>query len=233
MTRAPRAVSFDLDDTLWACEDVIGRAEEAVYDWLRRHYPRITRDYDLEAMRQRRTETAAARPELQADLTRLRHETLVRHAHEAGYEPELADAAVEVFLDERHRVALYEDVLPVLERLAGRFHLVALTNGNADVARVGIGEWFDVAVSAADVGVPKPDPAMFERACAELGIRPGELLHVGDDPLRDVHAARRFGARAFWINRDGRAWPEDLRRAHHEDVTLARLPDLFTEDVLK
>ena len=233
MTGSPRAISFDLDDTLWPCDDVVARAEDALYRWLCRHYPRITRAHDMEAMRQRRIETAASRPELQADLTRLRHETLARHAQEAGYPPTLADAALEVFLEERHRVALYGDVLPVLQRLAGRYRLVALTNGNADVARVGMGHWFDVTVSAADVGAAKPDPAMFRRACGALGIRPGELLHVGDDPLRDVHAARRFGARAFWLNRDGRAWPGDLRRAHHEDGTLECLPELFPDDALE
>lgn len=227
MKTPPRAISFDLDDTLWACDDVIGRAEEAVYEWLQRYCPRITAEYDLEAMRQVRMETAAVRPDLQVDLTRLRHETLVWHARRAGYDAGLADAAVEVFLDERHRVELYPDVRPVLDRLAGRFRLIALTNGNADVHRAGIGDWFEVALSAADVGAPKPDPAMFEQACGTLGIRPGELLHVGDDPLRDVHAARRFGARAFWINREGREWPADLRRAHHEDETLSGLPDLL------
>ncbi|MDZ7787989.1 MAG: HAD-IA family hydrolase [Halofilum sp. (in: g-proteobacteria)] len=227
MKTMPRAISFDLDDTLWACDDVIGRAEEAVYGWLQRYCPRITAEYDLEAMRQVRMETAAVRPDLQADLTRLRHETLAWHARRAGYDVALADAAVEVFLDERHRVELYPDVHPVLERLAGRFRLIALTNGNADVHRAGIGDWFEVALSAADVGAPKPDPAMFEHACGTLGIRPGELLHVGDDPLRDVHAARRFGARAFWVNREGREWPADLRRAHHEAETLSGLPDLF------
>jgi putative hydrolase of the HAD superfamily len=198
-----RAISFDLDDTLWACDDVIGRAEEAVYGWLQRHCPLITAEYDLEAMRQVRMETAAVHPDLQADLTRLRHETLIWHARRAGYDIGFADAAVEVFLDERHRVELYPDGHPALERLAGRFRLIALTNGNADVHRAGVGDWFEVALSAADVGAPKPDPAMFEHACGTLGIRPGELLHVGDDPLRDVHAARRFGARAFWVNREG------------------------------
>ncbi|MEF8833695.1 MAG: HAD family hydrolase [Halofilum sp. (in: g-proteobacteria)] len=227
MRTMPRAISFDLDDTLWACDDVIGRAEEAVYAWLQRQCPRITAEYDLEAMRQARMETAAVRPDLQADLTRLRRETLVWHADRAGYDGGIADAAIEVFLDERHRVELYPDVHPVLERLAGRCRLIALTNGNADVYRAGIGDWFEVALSAADVGAPKPDPAMFEQACARLGIRAGDLLHVGDDPLRDVHAAHRFGARAFWLNREGRAWPADLRRPHYEDATLTGLPELL------
>ena len=228
MTVLPRAISFDLDDTLWTCEDVIARAEAAVYDWLEMHYPRITAEFDLDAMRRIRLETAQARPALQADLTALRHETLAWHARRAGYDPALAETAVEVFLAERHRVELFDDVRPAIESLRGRFRLVALTNGNADVHRVGIGDWFDVALSAADVGTPKPDPAMFRRACESLSIRPGDLLHVGDDPLRDIHAAHRFGARTFWINRFAGEWPGDLRRAHHESSTLAELPRLLT-----
>lgn len=227
MRLLPRAISFDLDDTLWTCDDVIARAEAAVYAWLETHYPRITAEFDLDAMRRVRLETAQARPALRADLTALRHETLAWHARRAGYDPALANAAVDVFLAERHRVELFDDVRPAIERLRGRFRLVALTNGNADVGRVGIGEWFDVALSAADVGTPKPDPAMFRQACEALAIRPGELLHVGDDPLRDIHAAHRFGARTFWINRFAGEWPTDLRRPHHEGSTLADLPPLL------
>lgn len=228
MTREPGAISFDLDDTLWSCEDVIGRAEETLHAWLASHYPRITDAHDQESMRQVRVRTAAARPDLQADLTRLRHETLVAHAHEAGYDPALADAAIEVFLAERHRVELYPEVPPVIEALRARYTLVALTNGNADVDRAGVGHWFDLSVAAADVGAPKPDPAMFRHVCERLGIRAGDLVHVGDDPLRDVHAARAFGARAIWVNRGGVARPEGLRGPHHEVASLDPLVELLS-----
>lgn len=217
---APRAVAFDLDDTLWPCDEVVDRAERIVYAWLEHHCPRITAEHDLEQMRSLRNETARRRPELSHDLTRLRHHTLTRHARQAGYPDAIADTAVEVFLAERNRVLLYDDVIPVLAHLRGRVPLVALTNGNADIGRVGLGDYFDVALTAADVGAAKPDPAMFRVACAELNIRPGDLMHVGDDPLRDVHAARSIGARAVWVNRTGSAWPEELRPPDHELADL-------------
>ena len=219
----PRAISFDLDDTLWACDDVIERAERAVYDWLATRAPRITAEYDLEAMRAIRSAVARDDPGLAVDLSALRRETVAWHARRAGYPPELADEAVEVFLAERNRVTLYADVRPVLEGLRGRYHLVALTNGNADVRRAGLGDLFEVAVSAADVGAAKPDPAMFAEACRAFGLRAGDLLHVGDDPVRDVHAARAFGARTVWLNRFGLEWPGDVPRAHHELESLAGL----------
>ena len=230
MQAEPRAIAFDLDDTLWSCDDVIERAERAVYDWLARHCPRITAEFDLEAMRGIRHETAAGDAALAADLTRLRHETLVWHARRAGYPDDIAERAVSVFLDERNRVHLYDDVLPVLERLAARAPLVAVTNGNADLGRIGLDHLFAVRLSAADVGAAKPHPAMFEAACGQLGLRAGDLVHVGDDPLLDVHAARRFGARAVWINRAGADWPDDLRRPHHEVETLSPLPELLYDE---
>lgn len=227
MRVSPRALSFDLDDTLWACEEVIERAERAVHDWLARHYPAITDEFDLETMRAIRHDTATRDPSLAADLTRLRHESLVWHARRAGYPESLAEQAVAVFLDERHRVCLYDDVLPVLRQLQAHVPLIALTNGNADLARIGLDHLFEVRLSAADVGAPKPDPAMFRAACDRLGLRPGDLVHVGDDPRLDVHAARRFGARAVWVNRAAAPWPEGLPRPHHEMVSLAPLPELL------
>lgn len=226
----PRALSFDLDDTLWPCADVIDRAESALFAWLQRQAPAITAQHsraDLAAQRQR---LAAARPDLAANLTRLRHESLRRNAIEAGYPEKLADHAVEVFLDERNRVDLYTDVVPALVELRRRYPLIALTNGNACVERVGLGDYFDAAVSAADVGAAKPHPAMFERACRELALHPRELLHVGDDPVRDVHAARNWGARAVWLNRAGADWPDGLQRADAEMPHLEPLSALLVRE---
>jgi len=227
MQNHPKALSFDLDDTLWPCDDVIGRAESALYDWLEAHFPAIPARYSLDDMRRIRQETAGRDPALAVDLSRLRVETLRWHAREAGYSEGMAEAGLDVFLTERQRVNLYPEVLEVLERLRRTFPLIALTNGNACVRRVGLGAYFDVSLSAADVGAAKPDPAMFRAACSELSLRPGDLLHVGDDPLRDVHAARSLGARAVWLNRSAMEWPEGLRRAQHEMDNLQGLLPLL------
>jgi FMN phosphatase YigB (HAD superfamily) len=45
--------------------------------------------------------------------------------------------------------------------------------------------------------------------------------------VRDVHAARRFGARAVWVRRGPDPWPEGLAPAHHEIASLTELPDLL------
>lgn len=55
----------------------------------------------------------------------------------------------------------------------------------------------DAAVISAEVGLEKPDPALYRRACALLGVPPAEALHVGDHPRKDVEAARAAGCRAL------------------------------------
>ena len=37
-------ITFDLDDTLWECDSVIARAEEALFEWLRQNMPRVTEE---------------------------------------------------------------------------------------------------------------------------------------------------------------------------------------------
>lgn len=223
----PAALAFDLDGTLWSCDDVIERAEAVLYGWLQRHYPRITAAYDREAMRAVRRELARSRPELAADVTALRRVSLERHAVEAGYDPALGQAGVEVFLSERHQVTPFADARPALERLASEFPLVALTNGNADVGKSGLGDLFTHSLTAADVGAAKPDPALFREACRVLGVQPWDVVHVGDDPLRDIHAAHGFGMRTVWVDREGAEWPEGMRRPHSRITSLAELPGLL------
>lgn len=230
MPSSPRALAFDLDGTLWSCDDVIQRAEGALYAWLKRHYPRITEAYDREAMRVVRRDLAARRPELAADVTALRRVSLEWHAEHAGYDPALGQAGVEVFLAERRQVTPYADVRPVLERLSRHFPLLALTNGNADVWQSDLADLFDHFLTAADVGAAKPDPALFRAACETAGVQPWDLVHIGDDPIRDIHAAHAFGTRTVWVNRAGAEWPEGARRAHHEIVDLGGLPGVLELD---
>jgi len=208
-----RAISFDLDDTLWECQPVIKQAEAKLYRWLQQHAPRISDVYSSEQMRERRIQLAQQQPSLQHDLSELRRVSLRSHADESGYVQEpLVSEAFEVFIAARNEVVLFEDVLPVLERLRQNYPLVALTNGNADIKRIGIDHLFQDSISAADVTLGKPDAEMFELACQRLNIQPAELLHVGDDPLRDVMGAQQAGVQALWVNRFGNNWQEYCRQ---------------------
>lgn len=61
---------------------------------------------------------------------------------------------------------------------------------------LGIAALVDVVVLASDVGAAKPDPALFGRAMAQLGVSPNSTLVVGDHQEQDIAAARTAGLRA-------------------------------------
>lgn len=216
-------ITFDLDDTLYDNGPVLARAEQAVQGWLERNYPRLAAQYDAAALQTLRSRIARERPELRHDVTGLRKQALAVAAGEVGYPAELAEEAFRVFWVARNRVELFADTLPVLTRLRRHLILGALTNGNADVTQIGLGEVFHFAFCAADVGASKPEPPLFREALRRIGSDPRRTVHVGDDAIADIGGARAMGLRTVWLNRTGRSW-EGEAPADAEIRTLWELP---------
>ncbi len=205
-----RALTFDLDDTLWYVGPVIAEAERRLHAWLAERYPRIADAYDPEALRAMCGEVAAQYPSLEHNKTELRIRALRLAAERCGYAPSLAETAFEVFYSARQEVEFFQDVLPVLSALKEAYPLGALSNGNADVRLVGLNHVFDFHISAIEAGAAKPNAAIFRLACERLGVTPKEVAHVGDDPDTDVWGAAQAGMKTVWVNRDRRLW-EDTR----------------------
>ncbi|MCE2943406.1 MAG: HAD family hydrolase [Lysobacteraceae bacterium] len=210
MQNAIRAISLDLDDTLWPIWPVIERAEGALHAYLEAHCPRTAAAYPLPRMRALREQVAREHPHLAHDFTTQRLICLEHALGESGDDTAHALPAFEALYVERNRVEFYADALPALDRLGAARPLAALTNGNADLGRIGIASRFAVVVTARAMGVAKPHRAIFEHTAQALALRPDEVLHVGDDPELDVVGAARAGMRSCWINRRGEAWPAEL-----------------------
>jgi putative hydrolase of the HAD superfamily len=222
-----RAITLDLDDTLWPIWPTIDRAEVLLQQWLGIHAPATSALFADSGVRLELRETAQARlPHLVHDMSAIRLE-MIRLGLERSNSPEhLAEHAFDVFFAARMEVKLFEDVLPALDWLSQRYPVLALSNGNADVHRVGIGRFFTASVSARDVGVGKPDPRIFLAAAEELKLRPEEILHVGDDALLDVLGAHGVGMQTAWINRTEQAWT--LAQSPHATASsMAHLCDLL------
>lgn len=218
-----RVISLDLDDTLWPSAPVLAAAEAELYEWLKMRYPRAARGHTIESMRAHRARIAAQNPERSHDLTFLRRHTLGLQFAAAGYPESLGDEALEVFLAARNRVEIYEDVRPALERLRRRYRLFAMSNGNADLERCGLEDLFDGHVTAIGAGAAKPDARIFAALCDVAAAAPGEILHVGDDPIADVVGARQAGMQTVWINRVARVWPVALAPPKRTISTLAEI----------
>jgi len=118
----------------------------------------------------------------------------------------------------------YPEVPAALAALrdGGATHLVVVSNWDvslhAVLAETGLAVLVDGAISSAECGAGKPDPAIFARAL-ELagGVAPGAALHAGDTVAADVEGARAAGILPVLIARDGAPAPpgvavlEDLR----------------------
>lgn len=204
---APLAVTLDLDDTLWPVQPALERADQAVDTWLRQHYPGVAAAWPIAAMRALRMEIADTRQDLAHDFSAQRRLTMQRAFAASGIQDAPLDMLWDIYFAQRNRVDLYADSLDALRRIARRVPVASLTNGNADLQRIGIHTHFAHHVCACDAGFAKPDPRIFLTAAARLGVAPEAILHVGDDPLADMLGAREAGLRTAWINRRGEAWP--------------------------
>jgi FMN hydrolase / 5-amino-6-(5-phospho-D-ribitylamino)uracil phosphatase len=218
-----KAISLDLDDTLWPIWPAIERAERVLHNWLVENTPMAAALFSSPlALREIRNYMAVSRPDLKNDLSSVRRESIRLALYRAGENPLLAESAFDVFFAERQRVTLFEDAKPTLEFLSARFPLVSVSNGNADLERVGLASFFQASISAREFGVGKPDPRIFHAAAGALDLTPNDVLHVGDDATLDALGALNAGMQAAWVNRAANQWPHEMQ----PQVTLANLTEL-------
>jgi FMN hydrolase / 5-amino-6-(5-phospho-D-ribitylamino)uracil phosphatase len=161
------------------------------------------------------------------DLGAIRKESIRLALYRAGDNPLLADAAYEAFFIKRNEVAFYEDALPALKLLSSRYPLVSLSNGNAQLSMVGIAPYFKAGISAKNTGASKPSPLIFEVAAQTVGVKPEQVLHVGDDAALDVLGALNAGMQAVWLNRQSKAWVHSPAQPSLEITYLSQLTDLL------
>lgn len=236
MTFPVRAITLDLDDTLWPFAPIGSRIEQELHAFFVEHSPATAARFPIPAMRELRSRVHVDHPHLLHDLSALRKLTIERALRESGADPSLADAAHDVFHRERNRVDFYPDALPALDRIAARMPVVAVSNGNADLAAIGIADRFTGQTSALSHGTPKPHPCIFHAACASIAVTPSEVLHVGDDIRLDIRGAAEAGLRTCWIHRGDRddapdAWPSEQPAPDLQFATLTALADWLDANV--
>ena len=218
-----RAITLDLDDTLWAIGPVIDRAESSLWQWLRDHYPRVGERWSSDKLIELRMSIVEEYPDQAHNFRFLRKQVLTIVATDSGYSDELVEPAFNVFDEARNTVDLYPDVMPELTTLSRYFSLVAITNGNANLQKIGIADLFDGIVTSEDVGVPKPARPMFDEAMRIANASPEETLHVGDHPETDIHGAKMAGMKTAWMNRFDADWPQTYAEP---DATVRNISDV-------
>jgi putative hydrolase of the HAD superfamily len=225
-----KAITLDLDDTLWPIWPTIERAEKRLLAWLQLHAPATADLMQSPHVRQElRALVHAQWPALHHDLNAMRRESIRLGLQRAGEDPALAEPAFNEFFAARMDVTLFDDALPGLKWLAQRYPIVGLSNGTADVHKIGIGEYFVASINAQDVGVGKPDPRIFQAAAQRLGLQPQQILHVGDDANLDVIGALNVGMQTAWVNRADHLWSQP-QEPHATVTSMLELCDLLAAE---
>jgi putative hydrolase of the HAD superfamily len=100
---------------------------------------------------------------------------------------------------------LYPEVSGVLEQLQPSFQLAVVSNFDGRLRfilqHLGISKFFEHIFISSEIGADKPDPEIFQRALKLIGLKPKQVLHVGDDPERDWEAASAAGLSIFRLHR--------------------------------
>jgi putative hydrolase of the HAD superfamily len=112
----------------------------------------------------------------------------------------------------RARQAAYPWARAVLDGLRPHHRLGMITNGAPDLQRLklagtGLADYFDPVVVSGDLGIGKPEPAIFAHALERAGVHAGDAVMIGDSWERDIQGALGAGLRAVWINPRGVAPP--------------------------
>ena len=201
-----KAVSFDVDGTLWDFEGTARFALGQVLVELARHDAGAAQILDVTTFTEVRDRVHEELRGRVTDLNDIRRESFKRVLREIDRpDDSLATRLADVYF--KHRTAgrvLFDDVAPAVQELGRKYTLGLLSNGNSYAEDFGLERLMSFQVFAQDHGgIEKPDPRIFQIALTEAGCLAGELLHVGDSVENDVGGARAVGARTVWLNRNG------------------------------
>ena len=209
MTRI-RAIVFDVGGTLIYPADPVG---ETYARFARPHGVKLAAETTTSAFRQAMA-NSAPRPKgtipTNGDDRAWWKQVVLRSLPESAF----ADpAAFEAFFEEVYlhyakpeAWGIYPEVIEVLEALRDHaVDLAVLTNWDGRLHTVldgiGLGEYLGHCFISAELGWEKPDPAIYRHVTDVLGVQPGAVLSVGDDPRNDVEGPRKVGWQAAQIER--------------------------------
>ena len=221
-----RAISFDVDGTLWDFDGAMRFSLTKALRELERHDPEAADRLDVNLMIETADRVRVSMWDVTPDLVEIRKASFRQVLVDIGRPDEtLAGQLADVYFQNRWAPSrLYDDVSPAIEALAPMYRLGLISNGNSYPEQLGLSHIVSfLAYSQDHGGVNKPDPHLFQIAINEAGCRPAELLHVGDSLQNDVGGAKGVGAWTAWVNRGGAA-PDER---YQPDFEITALTDLL------
>ncbi len=202
-----KAISFDLDDTLYANRPVMQAAEVKMRHFFTELFAQQAATglvFDHVFWQPFKQQAINNSPDLAHDVVALRVTSYFLGACALGYSQQEADKkaqqAMQYFVQVRSEFVVPQASCQLLAQLSEKYPLVAISNGNVDTNAIGIRGYFHQVFHAANGVKQKPDPQMFTMACQSLAIAPEQLLHVGDCGRADIQGALNAGCQAAWLS---------------------------------
>ncbi|WP_318435000.1 5-amino-6-(5-phospho-D-ribitylamino)uracil phosphatase YigB [Photobacterium leiognathi] len=225
-----RALTFDLDDTLYDNRPVISRVEQAVILWLSKILPsHLT--LDVNSWLKLQQQLATIDPMLKHNGREWRRRTLKIGLMQLGFrlnEAEvLAQQGLDVATKIRNQIDIPDETHIVLKTLSAHFPLIALTNGDVDVDKIGLAQYFVEVYHSGRDGLSKPEPDLFNLAKQKLQLSAENILHVGDHLKADVYGAKQCGFQACWFNDQKQQIPLESEANTMPDVEITQLSQLL------
>ena len=131
-----------------------------------------------------------------------------------------------------------EEILAYLKKLGYKLGVIANQSfGTAErLEQWGLLQYIDVVAASAELGVAKPDPAIYEKAFALAGCAPEEAAMIGDRLDNDIVPAKKLGMKAIWIKQGFNAYQDTTLTApeHQPDAAIENLNELknYFNDIL-
>ena len=200
-------ITFDLDNTLWESHQVLLRATRETNAWIVEHVPEYT-SLSTERLTELNDTLRRERPEILHDVSEFRLAFMERCFQAVGVPVSdarrLSQAAFAVFIHWRCQVEPYPEAEQLLAELSSSYQLASITNGNSDVTKTSISEYFSFNVSAENAGAAKPSVKIFRRALELAGVsEPARAIHVGDSLREDIDGAVNAGMKSVWLDHEG------------------------------
>ena len=224
-----RAISFDVDGTLWDFDRVMRESLETVLSELGRYDPEAAATLSVEKLIDVRARVHDDLRGVVTNLNEIRRQSFSRALREIRRPNEsLASRLADTYFRSRDAGRMpFDDVRPALRALRRKYRLGLVSNGNTNAQAFGLENLISFEVFAQDhAGIEKPDPKIFQIALEKAGCRADELAHVGDSLDNDIVGAKNMGIKSIWLNRNGRELPQNAV-VEHQITSLAELEPIL------
>ncbi|OKY27032.1 MULTISPECIES: HAD-IA family hydrolase [Thalassotalea] len=197
-----KAISFDLDDTLYHNAPVMLATDEKMQQYFAELLP--DGQYGYQYWFRFRQQALLDNAELIHDVGELRLVSyrlgLMALGFDKAQAETMAQQALQYFVEQRSNFVVPDAVHELLSKLGKKWPLIAISNGNVDTRAINLAQYFSYIYHAGQGNKQKPSADMFAKTCQQLLIKPIELLHVGDCGINDIIGAAQFGCQTAWVS---------------------------------